>query len=405
MHIFKIDDPQTEIVHFDTDIPVDIPETYQEKPFRAVWVSNVVNIDMPVIEDIKHYQNKFLEILDTCETYRLNAIFFQCRTSNDAFYESKLNPYSRYLTGKEGKKPPFDVFKWMIEETHKRHIEFHAWMNPYRVSTIKAESKSEWLDTCDDLNFAKRHQELTISDKEGKLILNPARSEVREFIKDTVVELISQYPVDGVHFDDYFYPYGGPSEHDNDLKEYEHRKEIDLSLDEFRRHEVTKAIRMVYQAIKSFNPSLRFGISPFGIWRKKTDDFKTGANVHPSCSESYKNEYADSYRWVEEGIVDYICPQIYFDFEHKLAPFADLVDWWTKALEGKKVDLYIGFGPYRYGNKGGYENPLEVANQLKYANQYDFVKGNVFFTYHTFVDEGISKPGMEVLKRLFNKEG
>ncbi len=405
MKIYKVKEPNTPIVHFGTAIPVEIPETYKEKPFRAIWVSNVLNIDLPTIENIKDYQQKFLKILDTCFDYNLNAIIFQCRTANDAFYESKINPFSRYFTGKEGLKPPFDVFKWLIDQTHQRGFEFHAWLNPYRVSTMPTTSKSEWFETCDDLNFAKRHPHLTISDKTGKIILNPAKQEVRQFIVDTVVELISNYDVDGIHFDDYFYPYGGLSERDNDVADFENRVERELDLGSFRRNEVTKAIRMIQQTIKKVNPRIRFGISPFGIWRKKTDNFLEGANVDAACSESYFNEYGDSLRWVNESLVDYICPQIYFDFEHPLAPFADVFDWWKQALMGKNVDLYIGLGPYRYGSHGGFENPREVANQLCYVNQFDIVKGNVYFTYHTFIDEGKTKPGMLVIKELLTSKG
>lgn len=405
MKIYKVNEPNHEVCYFDTQIAVEVPNKYHEKPFRALWVSNVLNIDLPTTQNIEEYQQAVIKMLDTCLEYRLTAIFFQCRTSNDAFYRSKLNPYSRYFTGQEGLEPPFDVFKWIIEETHKRGLEFHAWMNPYRVSTKEAETKEEWFKTCDDLNIAKKHPEWTVTDKKGKIVLNPARKEVKKFIVDTIVELITNYDVDGIHFDDYFYPYGGLSEDDNDLLEFENREEKYLNLDGFRRNEVTQAIRMVNHAIKETDPKIRFGISPFGIWRKKTETFLEGANVHPGCSESYANEYADSYRWVQEELVDYICPQIYFDFEHRLAPFADLLDWWVKALKNKKVDLYIGFGPYRLGSQGGYLNPYEISNQLHYANQNKEVKGNVFFTYHTFIDEGATQEGMEIVKKLFNQKG
>lgn len=404
MKIYKYNEPKKEICYFDTNLAVEIPDVYEEKPFRALWVSNVLNIDLPTTKDIDVYQRAVLKMLDTCVDYRLTAIFFQCRTSNDAFYRSQLNPYSRYLTGQEGEAPPFDVFKWIIEETHKRGLEFHAWMNPYRVSTKETKTKDEWFETCDDLNIAKKHPEWTVTDKLGKIVLNPARKEVKQFIVDTILELISNYDVDGIHFDDYFYPYGGLSVKDDDHIEFENRLELDLDLDGFRRNEVTKAIRMINSAIKSVNPKIRFGISPFGIWRKKTATFLEGANVHKGCSESYTNEYGDSYRWVQEELVDYICPQIYFNFEHRLAPFADLVDWWVNALKHKKADLYIGFGPYRLGREGGYESPYEISNQLHYANQYKEVKGNIFFTYHTFIDEGPTKEGMGIVKKLFNRK-
>lgn len=403
MHIFYMNETKDKVCHFNSQDPIVIPETYKEKEVRAFWVSNVVNIDLPTVEDINDYKSKALRMLDTAVDYNINTLFFQVRTTNDAFYESKLNPFSRYLTGVEGKKPPFDVLKWMIEEAKKRHLSFHAWCNPYRVSLNGNLSKEEYFKTCDDLNFAKRHPELVVLDKKGAMILNPAKEAVKQFIVDSMVELVSNYDVDGIHFDDYFYPYAGLDDVYNDLKDYEFRENKAWSLGDFRRHHVTDAMRRVYQAIKAKNEKLQFGVSPFGIWKTKESD-EHGANVDPKCSQSYYGQYADSVSWIKEGILDYIVPQIYWDFGHSLAPYGDLLDWWVNLLKDSKVKLYIGHGAYRLGTDGRYQDPYEMVYQLKYANQHDVVKGNVFFTYKTFIDTDKALPGMTLLKKLLRGE-
>ncbi|MFP4178024.1 MAG: glycoside hydrolase family 10 protein [Acholeplasmataceae bacterium] len=365
-----------------SDRPIDIPETVTLKPFRAWWVSNVLNIDLPTMEDTDLYRHRVIRMLDEAKRWGMTAIFFQVRTTSDAFYRSNLNPYSRYLTGKEGKTPPFDAFMWVIEEAKKRAIECHAWMNPYRVSVKGDLSKEDYLATCDDRNFAKRHPEHVLVDRKGLLILNPARKAVKDHIVETMVEVARNYPIDGIHFDDYFYPYAGGID---DEADYLENSNAYRTKGDFRRAQVTEVIRRVRDAVKSVDPGLRFGISPFGIWRNEDVDPR-GSNTDPKCSQSYDDQYADTRSWVKEKLIDYIVPQIYWGFAHPLAPFADLVNWWADLCAKSEVDLYIGHGVYRLGNKPDYLNPLETVDQVRYANHFPAVKGNVFFTYHTFVD-------------------
>lgn len=386
--------------YYETEEQIIIPENYQEKPFRAFWVSNVLNIDLPTTQD-PNYQQKVIQMLDTAKAYHMTAIFFQVRTTNDAFYKSKLNPYSKYLTGKEGVAPKFDVLDFVIKEAKKRNIEVHAWCNPYRVSMKIDMSKMEYLETLDDLNFAKKYPELVVTDKNRQLILNPAKQQVQDFIIESMLEIADNYDVDGIHFDDYFYPYAGLSDDDNDLEDFERRDDKSQTLGDFRRSQITNVIKNLNEALKEKHPKLRFGVSPFGIWKTKSNDV-LGANVNPKCSQSFDNQYADSYLWVKEGYIDYIIPQIYWDFEHELAPFGDLTKWWANVCGGTKVNLYIGHGAYRLGEKGGYSNPYEIVNQIKYANQFDTVQGNVFFTYKTFIEPEKQKQGMDLVKKLLN---
>jgi uncharacterized lipoprotein YddW (UPF0748 family) len=404
MKLFRYKDKETPICYFETNHQIEIPDTYTKKEFRAMWVSNVVNIDMPIVFPIEIYQSKIIEMLKTAQSYNLTAIMFQVRTNNDAFYESKLNPYSRYFTGKEGQKPPFDVLKWIIEETKKHNIEFHAWCNPYRVSMNGNLSIDAYFETCDDLNFAKKNPNHILLDAKGQIILNPAHEAVKTHIINSMVELAQNYDIDGIHFDDYFYPYAGLDETKNDQQDYEKEKETHQSIGDFRRFHVSDMIEKLNSKLKTIKPNLRFGLSPFGIYKNKGND-PMGSNTSIKCSQSYDNQYADAYQWVKAGYIDYIVPQIYWEFGHPIAPFADICDWWVDVCKDSNVDLYIGHGAYRLGNEGEFENPNEITNQVIYASQYQSVKGHVFFTYKTFIDQEKCYLGMQKLKRLLTKGG
>lgn len=250
------------------------------------------------------------------------------------------------------------------------------------------------------MNLAKQHPEYLVLDKKGKLILNPALQEVKQHIIDSMEELVTNYDVDGVHFDDYFYPYSGLHDEINDQQEFEAQE---LEIGDFRRQNVNDVIKGVYDIMKKVNPTLQFGVSPFGIWKNKKEN-EYGSNTAPACSESYYGQYADSLTWIKEGYIDYIVPQIYWEFGHKIAPFADICDFWVEVCKDSKVDLYVGHGAYRLGSGNNWDNKEEITNQLKYANQYETVKGNVFFTYKTFIDKEKSYDGMNELKKLLNKE-
>lgn len=404
MKLFYYQDPQKPITYFNSKKQVIIPEKYQEKELRAFWVSTVVNIDLPLFNDEKEYRLELEEIIKTALKYNINTIFFQVRPLNDAFYTSKLNPYSRFLMGKEGQKPPFDVLEYLIQLAKPHKIAIHAWCNPYRVSMkINNLTKEEYLNSLSELNFARKYPELVISDENKQLILNPTKEAVKQFIIASMVEIVSNYDVKGIHWDDYFYPYAALSKTDNDLEDFEAREDKSLSLGDFRRKHVTNIVKRTYQALKDKNEKLKFGVSPFGIWQSKENDVR-GSNTAQSTSQSYHHQYADTFLWVKKGYLDYIVPQLYWEFGHEVAPFADLTRWWADVVKGTNVDLYIGHGVYRLGRKGEFENPLEINNQLKYANQFETVKGNVFFTYKNFLGIEVLKAGMLNLKRMLNNE-
>lgn len=382
---------------------IHIPKAYHDKSVRAMWVSNVLNIDLPTTEDFEAYRSAIQQLFDTCERFRINTLFFQVRTTNDAFYASRLNPYSRYLTGEEGREPPIDVMAWLIEASHARGIAFHAWCNPYRISAKAEPSIEAYLDTCASSNYARSHPDDIVLDTRGQLILNPAHETVKQHIVDSMVEIVEQYQVDGIHFDDYFYPYAGLDSAHDDSAAYQARSDKSLSLGDFRRYHVTQVVERVKIGIKKVRPDIQFGISPFGIWMNQ-DNHPQGSPTDRRCSQSYDNQYADTVDWVKRGLVDYIVPQLYWPFDHPLAPFADLADWWIRLCENADVDLYIGHGAYRLGTEAAYLNPDEIVHQVRYAGANNTVKGHVFFTYHTFIDSSKPKAGIEQLRLLLNNE-
>lgn len=383
-----------------------VPSKYTTKQneFRGIWVATVENIDFKKQPDAETFKKNFIELADNLKRANFTALIFQIRPLNDAFYPSKHNPYSRYLAGKEGVGlPSFDPLKFMIDETHKRGLEFHAWLNPYRVTNGTALSTKDYIKTLDEKNFARRHPEYLLSVQAGKnknqIILNPGEPAVRSFLGSTVSEIISKYDVDAIHFDDYFYPYAdiGNADHATFVKYARNG----ISTDDWRRQNVDALILGLHNMISAHNKknkrNVRFGISPFGIWANRTPFASTSAereklkNVKSSPvgsltrgSQSYYTQYADTRRWVREGWIDYVAPQIYWSFSHKVAAYAALADWWADAVKGTNTDLYIGHAQYRPGTLPEWQDPMEIPNQLKYNTLRSEIKGSVMYNYSKF---------------------
>lgn len=372
------------VKYYQTNTNIELPTvwTEKEKEVRAVWVATVSNIDVPLMTSIDAYKAELIEIIERVKAVHMNTIFFQVRPMNDAFYYSDYAPMSRYINGTEGADPGFDILEFMVEEGHKRGIEIHAWLNPYRVST-GTEDKMTQLNQLHDENFAKQHPEFVIADNQGKLILNPGEPSVRAYLEDVVSELITNYDIDGIHFDDYFYSYGGMT-NAQDAQTFSAYNPQSLSLSDWRRDNVNQLVEMVFNTVENHNEThkknVQFGISPFGIWKSGGE----GSNTSTGAMQSYVSQYADTKKWVEEGWVHYIMPQLYWQFDHSAAPYADLVDWWADLTEAAGVDLIIGHGFYRYAEtSNNWVNENEFLEQLRYASQYPSVKGHSLFSYKT----------------------
>ena len=402
---------------------INIPRYHFNKnDIRGVWVSNVANIDTPRGLPIDEYQAYLKDMIANIASYNFNTIIFQVRPCSDAYYPSKLNPWSRFITGEEGKDPGFDVLQFVIDEAKKYNIRVHAWMNPYRVAQVSLEkmemTKEQYLETLHELNFARRHPEHTILDGAGKVILSPSHPEVIEFVTKTIMEVVDNYDVEGVHIDDYFYPYAKIPEEAEQEDYLKYRDFEEQSFDDFRRSNVNKMIKSIHDAMKkSFDKNNRkvdFGISPFAIYRTHSSIVEGGwdkGSYHSAGAlQCYSELYSDIYLWMKEGWIDYVVPQVYFPFSRKDVTYHDLVWWWNNICEETKTKLYIGMGIYQMGSKNAegelhpaWDNPLEIQNQLKFNCQFENVSGVIFFTYKDFVkgQNEIKNEALDTVKKLF----
>lgn len=302
----------------------------QRVEMRGVWMPTVGRTYYrgKTPQEIRAY---LTEALDRFEKLGINAVFFQVRSEGDAFYASGYEPWSRYLTGTQGKAPSpyWDPLDFMIKEAHKRHMELHAWINPYRVALNASEPVSP-------LHVTSRHPEWCV--KYGDLILlNPALKEVRDYTADIVRDLVSRYDLDGIHMDDYFYPYPVAGVPFPDAKEYRLYGGAFKTVGDFRRENVNLLIQELHETVKALKPWVRFGISPFGIYRNKRTD-PIGSDT--KGLQNYDDLYADVLLWDQMGWVDYTLPQIYWQMGHKQADYTELAYWWKNNI--RRGHLYFG---------------------------------------------------------------
>ena len=342
-----------------------------KREFRGVWIATVSNLDWPqnARGTAESQQRDLVNQLNAHQQAGINAIMFQVRPAADAFYAKSREPWSKYLTGKQGETPDYDPLQFAITEAHKRSMELHAWFNPYRATFDNkfyalapdhiTRTKPEWFFTY-----------------EGIKLFNPGLPEVREYIVQVVLDVVKNYDVDGIHMDDYFYPYPAKGQVINDAEAYaEYGKDFD-NVKDWRRDNVDKLIQMLGDSIHKYKPTMKFGISPFGIWANKSQ--------HPDGSEtaggsSYIENYADTRKWMQEGWIDYINPQLYWHIGYRLAAFEKLLDWWSNNTYNRH--LYIGQAPYRFYEPRSlaYKNPSEIPNQIRLIRANPRAQGSVFF--------------------------
>ena len=365
-----------------TAIPAAALEMDDEDAMRGVWVSSVYNLDYPSTQttDAAALKAEADAILDDCEDWGLNAVFLQVRPTSDALYDSDIFPWSRWLTGSQGEKPEkkFDPLAYWIEEAHDRGIELHAWINPYRITRAGA---TDW-DNIDPESPAALHPEWVVA-HEGNYYYDPGLPAVRELVIDGAVEIAKNYDVDGIHLDDYFYP-GSDFNDDETYARYGDGED----LSDWRRGNVDLLVEGLHDALKKYD--LEFGISPSGIWANQATDPRGSAT---GGSEHYVKSYADSLKWIREGWIDYIIPQIYWEIGHPLADFATLADWWEDAVEDTGVKLYIGMAAYRCtdASSGPWVTSDPLFEDLDYLAQNDIAEGCVYFRYGSLRDvDGLS---------------
>lgn len=413
-------DPNQTIKYWHNQEDIMMPEYhFDPKKVRGVWVSNVANIDTPKGLPMEEYQDYLKKMIANIASYNINVVVFQVRPMGDAYYKSQLNPWSRFITGVEDQDPGFDVLEFVINECKKYGIRVHAWMNPYRVGNEQMDkinkTKEEYLDTLSKRNFARIHKEHTILDGINKVILSPSHPEVIKFVTDTIMEVAKNYDVEAVHIDDYFYPYAKipeELEYDDYLK---YRDYEGQSMDDFRRSNVNKMIKSIYEGLKELlsntGKKVEFGISPFAIYRTNSsinpEGWEKGSYHSAGVLQCYEGLYSDVYKWMKEGWIDYVVPQVYFPFERQDVTYHDLVLWWSNICKETNTKLYIGQGLYQMGveDKKEWQNPEEMKNQLTFNCQFDNVEGTIFFTYRDLVkgQNPIKDQALDTIKELWNK--
>ena len=347
--------------------------------FRGVWVATVTNIDWPSGGNFNTESQKaeFINLLNMHQRNGLNAVIVQVRPSADAFYPSPYEPWSEFLTGKQGAPPSpyYDPLAFMIAETHKRGMEFHAWCNPYRAEFNMGKS------SLSATHITRIHPEWFIV-YGSKRYFDPGNKEVQQYVTMVIRDMVKRYDIDAIHFDDYFYPYRIAGEQFPDDSTYANYNN-GLNKEDWRRSNVDSVILFLSRAIKEENKYCKFGVSPFGVWRNIDKD-PDGSDTKASQT-NYDDLYADILLWLREGWIDYVTPQLYWEFSHKIVGYGTLVDWWSQHAYGRHI--YIGHGIYKAYTKGysAWKNRNELPNQIKKLREYSSVQGSVYYSSKSFV--------------------
>ncbi|MDQ3932581.1 MAG: family 10 glycosylhydrolase [Actinomycetota bacterium] len=343
-----------------------------KRQFRAMWIATVGNLDWPSRQglDVATQKAEYIAWLDLAHRLRLNAVVVQVRPTGDTLWPSPHEPWSEWLTGRQGTHPGYDPLAFLVEEAHRRNLEFHAWFNPYRVSTQADPSRLAAGHP------ARRHPNW-VYEYGRRLYYNPGIPEVRAFILDAILDAVSKYDVDAVHLDDYFYPYPVSGEEIPDRDTYARYGQGFADIHDWRRHNVDLLVEEMGAKVKRAKPWVKFGISPFGIWRNRSSDPR-GSDT--AGLQSYDSTYADSHRWVKEQWIDYVAPQIYWNIGFGAADYAKLVPWWSNTVLGTSVHLYVGQAAYKMGTGGAWSDPAELSRHLHVNRNHPQVYGDVHFS-------------------------
>ncbi len=389
------------------ELPPDVTYLSHEKnpdsekyEFRAAWLPSVRNLDYPERPGMTSLELKesFRKILDVYELYNLNTVIMQVRPAGDALYISNLNPPSIYVTGDLKKNLPLDLLEFAVAETHARGMELHAWFNPFRVTVEKRpETTEEILSTLHEEHYARLNPTHVLR-FDDKLFLDPGNPAVREFVKNSIMEVVRNYDIDAVHLDDYFYPYRSTKldengetvpylfgEEEEDSLTFSTNKGDFTDIKEWRRNNTYTFVKELSKSIHDLKPYVKLGISPFGIWGHNEETGGVGSNTPLTSSEAYTHQiFTDTRKWISEELIDYVIPQIYWNFGEAAAPYSVLTKWWNDQVEGTKVDLYIGHANYKVYEQ--IENPYWqgdalIKDQISYNHSLKNIRGSAFFSF------------------------
>ncbi|WP_333773126.1 glycoside hydrolase family 10 protein [Streptomyces sp. IBSBF 3136] len=349
------------------------PRTAAE--MRGVWLATVSNRDWPSRPGLTaaEQRGELIAHLDRAVRCRLNTVVLQVRPTADALWPSPYEPWSEYLTGTQGRNPGWDPLGTAVREAHARGLELHAWFNPYRVANHADPTRLAASHP------ARRHPDWVVP-YGGKLYYDPGQPEVRAFVRRAMLDAVARYPVDAVHFDDYFYPYPVAGQTFDDDDAYDRYGGDFDSRAAWRRDNIDRLVQEMAAVLERVRPGTRFGISPFGVWRNAATDPR-GSDTRAGV-QTYDDLYADTRTWVRENWIDYVVPQLYWHIGFADADYATLVDWWAEVARGTGTRLYLGEALYKAGAAGqpsAWQDPVELSRHLTLAARYPQVRGHVFF--------------------------
>lgn len=344
-------------------------EAAPKREFRGAWIQ-VIGQSQWMNKTPAQQREYINELLDNLHAAGCNAVIFQIRPTADALYESEIEPWSKWLTGKRGKAPAekWDPLAYIIDQAHKRGMELHAWLNPYRVT-------SDAKEVLPPEHLYNQHKERFFR-FDNKIFFDPAYKENRDYISTVIADIVTRYDIDAIHLDDYFYPYpaANGTRFDGDAASYA-KFGKGMNKADWRRQNVDKLIEQLHRTIKDIKPWVQFGISPFGIWRNKSSDPKGSES---SGLQNYDDLYADVILWANNGWIDYLVPQLYWSLDKKAAPSRKLAKWWNDNVP-TSCKLYIG-----QNTQGTMDTPTasdsnELSAKIDISRRLDNVHGNAWY--------------------------
>lgn len=391
--------------------PLPTPSAQYKEPVRGVWLATVSRLDWPPVTSvnvssatlrISQQQRALTDKLDKLKSLGINTVFFQVKPDGTALWSSKILPWSDMLTGKIGQDPGYDPLQFMLDEAHKRGMKVHAWFNPYRVSVNTKPSTVAELNGTLSLHPASvfvlhRDWVRTAGDR---FVLDPGIPEARDWITSIVAEVVSRYPVDGVQFDDYFYA-ESPGSSLNDSTTFQKYGRGFASKADWRRHNTQQLIEQVSRTIKQIKPNVEFGVSPAGVWRNLSHD---PAGSQTQGAAAYDEAYADTRRWVQQGLLDYIAPQLYWPFARQAARYDVLAKWWADVVKPNHTRLYIGIALYKVGEPSKNEPDWmisggvpELKKQLDLNESLPQINGTILFR-EDYLNQPQTQPAVNYLR-------
>ncbi|NIG13545.1 glycoside hydrolase family 10 protein [Pantoea sp. Cy-640] len=387
----------------------------QTEPVRGVWLTTVSRLDWPPISSvtaspalrIRQQQQALTAKLDKLHSLGINTVFFQVKPDGTALWRSRILPWSDTLTGNIGQDPGYDPLQFILDEAHKRGMKVHAWFNPYRVSTNTKPATVTALNNTLQLQPASvfvLHRDW-IRTANDRFVLDPGIPAARDWITSIVAEVVSNYAIDGVQFDDYFYTETAASPL-NDSATFRQYGAGFASKADWRRHNTQLLIEQVSRTIKQLKPGVEFGVSPAGVWRNLSHD---AAGSDTRGAAAYDEAYADTRRWVQLGLLDYIAPQLYWPFARQAARYDVLARWWANVVQPTHTRLYIGVALYKVGEASKSEPDWtvqggvpELKKQLDLNESLPHIDGTILFR-EDYLNQPQTQQAVDYLRQRWGK--